>query len=118
MSYYREIAFKINPNIKIIRKELEEFFADVLFGFGNWIWKNDISGNTVVVTQDIAFSSAFNKPFELLNRDNAISAIKTASENYDIDLTKECEYINKLSPIQLRAELVAVLYDVKSKIER
>lgn len=115
--YYREIAQQINPEIVVIRDEIEEFFSDVVFGFGNWLWKNDLKGHKVVMTQDLSFSD-FQKPYELFNRENAISALKTASEEYEVDLSKECEYIKNMTPIELRAELMAVLYDVKVKLVR
>lgn len=65
------------------RKNILEFFADVVLGTGAWHWKRNLDGNDVIAIGDSVFADTWT----VFTKDEAIKALKILHEKTG---DKEC----------------------------
>lgn len=58
------------------RKNILEFFADVVLGTGAWHWKRNLDGKDVIATSDSIFADTWT----VFTKDEAIKALKMLHE--------------------------------------
>lgn len=93
---------------------LNEFFADVVLGVGQWEWRSLVNGKRIICEKEAVFSDGFS----ITNKQTAISALTKYADDMGIDLSENIQSIESARGIQLHSVLPYQLYLVMSNAEQ
>lgn len=94
-------------------KQINEFFADVVFGVDQWEWRVLLNGKKVLCQKEAVFSVEWT----IADKNTAISALNTYGDEMNLDLSSSVQAIQSANGIQLHSVLPFELYKVINKAE-